>query len=65
MDTGQTNQENDMIEYVLIMAAIAIGLAIAAWRSMRDLWTVLPDEDEHAEPFVVKAPGLPHNRRGR
>jgi hypothetical protein len=54
-----------MIEYALILAAIAIGLAIAAWRSMRDLWTVLPDEDEHAEPFVVKAPGLPHNRRGR
>jgi hypothetical protein len=52
-----------MIEYVLIMAFIAIGLAVAVWRSMRDLWTVLPEgEDEHAE--IAKPTGLPHNRRG-
>jgi hypothetical protein len=36
-----------MIEYVLIMAAIAIGLAVAVWRAMRDIWAVLPEEDEH------------------
>ena len=41
----------------------AIEQAEAVWRSMRDLWTVLPDEeDEHAE--AVKPVGLPHNRRG-
>jgi len=54
-----------MIECALILLAITVALAIAAWRSLRDLWTVLPEgEDEHAEPYT-KAPGLPHNRKGR
>jgi hypothetical protein len=53
-----------MIEYALILAAIAIGLAIAAWRAVRDLWAVLPEEDEHAADLPPpKSPGLPHHRQ--
>ena len=52
-----------VIEYALIMLFVLALLVWLAWRAMRDLWAVLPeDEDEHAEPFT-KAPGLPHNRR--
>ena len=52
-----------VIEYALIMLFVLALLVWLAWRAMRDLWAVLPEEeDEHAKPFT-KAPGLPHNRR--
>ena len=54
-----------VIEYAMIILFVLALFVWLAWRAMRDLWAVLPeDEDEHAEPFT-KAPGLPHNRRGR
>jgi hypothetical protein len=51
-----------VIEYALILITVFVVLAIAAWRAMRDLWRVLPeDEDEHAE--IARPVGLPHNRK--